>query len=69
MDHTRKTRWPVAPIRGFEAAKAEEYAYWQSRPAYERANAASRLSADQYAMKDPNAHVSRLRRVSAVLKR
>jgi hypothetical protein len=35
----------------FDEIKAEEYRYWQSRPAHERIAAVSELTQEQYAMK------------------
>jgi hypothetical protein len=40
--------------------KADEYRYWQSRPAYERMAAVSEMTLAAYAMKGAAPHVPRL---------
>ena len=42
--------------------KADEYRYWQSRPVYERTDAVSELTQEQYAMKGEAPDVPRLQR-------
>jgi hypothetical protein len=51
MDETSHTRGQVRLFTSFAAAKDEEYAYWQSRPVYERLAAASELSVEGYRLK------------------
>jgi hypothetical protein len=68
MDN-RETRFPIRRFSSFAAMKAEEYAYWQSRPSYERMDAVTELTADAYRQKDPEANVSRLRTTAILLKR
>lgn len=51
------------------AMKAEEYRYWQGRPAHERIAAVSELTLSLYAMKGALPDVPRLQRVIAVLPR
>ena len=47
----------------FDDIKADEYRYWQSRPGYERLEAAAELSLMHYQWKDPTRDVrSRLQR-------
>jgi hypothetical protein len=41
---------------------ADEYRYWQSRPAYERTDAVSELTQEQYAMKGQAPEVPGLQR-------
>lgn len=65
----RQARFPIRRLPSFAAMKAEEYAYWQARPSYERMDAITALAAEGYAGKDLQAHVSRLRRVAVLLKR
>jgi hypothetical protein len=48
--------------------KADEYRYWQSRPAHERMSAVAELTRAAYALKDPAAD-ERLRRTVVVLQR
>jgi hypothetical protein len=49
--------------------KADEYRYWQSRPAYERMDAVSTITLSLHAMKEPTADVPRLQRTISVLPR
>jgi len=51
MDESSHTRGQVRLFTSFAAAKDEEYAYWQSRPVYERLAAASELSVEGYRLK------------------
>jgi hypothetical protein len=53
----------------FEEAKADEYRYWQSRPAHERMDAISEITQDLYAMKGEVLDVPRLQRTLVHLKR
>jgi len=48
--------------------KADEYRYWQSRPAHERMSAVAELTRAAYALKDPAAD-ERLQRTLVVLQR
>jgi hypothetical protein len=41
----------IRKYSSFDEMKADEYRYWQSRPAHERLAAASELTQEQYAMK------------------
>jgi hypothetical protein len=68
MDDTQNTRWTLRRFTSLNAMKAEEYAYWQSRPIHERLDAGAELSAQGYAATDPASHVSRLRTVAHRLK-
>jgi len=53
----------IRKYTSFDEIKADEYRYWQSRPAHERLNAAAELSLMQYQWKDPTRDVhSRLQR-------
>jgi hypothetical protein len=65
----RAQRFPIRRFASLEAMKAEEYQYWQSRPAYERLAATSEISSEMYRMKDTAMDVSRLRRTISHLKR
>ena len=53
----------------FDEAKADEYRYWQSRPAHERMAAISEITQEQYAMKGVVPDVPRLQRTLVHLKR
>jgi len=48
-------RPPIAPIirkyTGFDEMKADEYRYWQSRPAHERLDAVEEMIETAYALK------------------
>jgi hypothetical protein len=69
MDDTQNTRWTLRRFTSLDAMKAEEYAYWQSRPIRERLAAGAELSAQGYAVADQASHVSRLRTIARRLKR
>jgi hypothetical protein len=49
--------------------KADEYRYWQSRPAHERMSAVAELTRAAYALKDPTLDVRRLQRTLVCLQR
>ncbi len=49
-------------IADLDRLKAEEYRYWQSRPAHERTDAVSELTQALYAMKGAAPDVPRLQR-------
>lgn len=53
----------------FDEAKADEYRYWQSRPAHERMAAVSEITRELYAMKGAVPNVPRLQRSLVHLKR
>ncbi len=48
MSTTRldRSRWTVTRYTSLDEMKADEYRYWQSRPAYERLGAVSELAKD-----------------------
>jgi hypothetical protein len=50
----------IRKFASHEEAKAEEYRYWQSRPAHERIAAVSELTTLAYALKGIDADVQRL---------
>jgi hypothetical protein len=52
----------LSAFTSFEAMKAEDYVYWQSRPVYERIDAVSALTLAAYAMKEPFARCSPISR-------
>lgn len=52
----------IRKYTSFDEMKADEYRYWQSRPLYERVNAVSELTQEQYAMKGEVHDVPRLQR-------
>jgi hypothetical protein len=54
--------WTIRRYTSFDEMKADEYRYWQSRPVYERVNAVSELTQEQYAMKGAVSDVPRLQR-------
>lgn len=56
--------------RNHEEMKADEYRYWQSRPAYERMDAVEQITIATYAMKGvEELDVSRLQRPPVRLQR
>jgi hypothetical protein len=65
----RAKRFPIRRFASLDAMKADEYQYWQSRPARERLAATSEISTEAHRMKDPTADVSRLRRTISHFKR
>ena len=52
----------IRKYTSFEEAKADEYRYWQSRPAHERVDAVSEITQEEYAMKGAVRDVPRLQR-------
>jgi hypothetical protein len=52
----------IRKYTSFDEAKADEYRYWQSRPAHERMNAISEITQELYAMKGQLSDVPRLQR-------
>jgi hypothetical protein len=58
----RAARFPIRRFASLDAMKAEEYRYWQGRPAHERLAATAEISAEAYRAKDAMIDVSRLRR-------
>lgn len=69
MDDAQNTRWTLRRFTSFDAMKAEEYAYWQSRPAHERIAAISEITTEAYRMKEPAINVSRLQRTLVRIER
>jgi hypothetical protein len=65
----RADRFPISRHTSLDAMKADEYQYWQNRPAYERLAATSEISTVAYRIKDTSADVSRLQRTLSHLKR
>jgi hypothetical protein len=63
----RAQRFSIRRYTSLDAMKADEYQYWQSRPAYERLAATSELSSEAYRIKDPTANVSDTMRWQGVL--
>jgi hypothetical protein len=53
----------------FDEMKADEYRYWQSRPAHERLDAVSELTLAMYAMKGAAPGAPRLQRTLVRLQR
>ncbi len=49
--------------------KADEYRYWQSRPAHARMDAVAEITPATYAMKEPGRDVRRLERTLVCLQR
>jgi hypothetical protein len=61
-----------ATIRAYDSLKemkADEYRYWQSRPAHERMSAVSEMTRAAYAMKESVPNVRRLQRTLVCLQR
>ena len=67
--HTHCVQRFARTAEGFRRAKAEEYAYWQSRPIWERVAAVAELSEQAYRMKGMEPDAEALRRTVVVLKR
>jgi hypothetical protein len=59
----------IRKYTSFDEAKADEYRYWQSRPAQERMAAVSEITQELYAMKGAVPDVPRLQRALVHLKR
>jgi hypothetical protein len=59
---TRRIDKTIRKHTSFDEAKAEEYRYWQSRPAHERMDAISEITQDLYAMKGTVQDAPRLER-------
>ncbi len=59
----------VRRFKSPDAMKAEEYAYWQSRPAHERISAISEITSAVYQFKEPAANVRRIQRTLVHLQR
>jgi len=56
-------------VSDLDEIKAQEYRYWQSRPAHERMAAVSEITQDLYAMKGEVPDVPRLQRTLVHVKR
>lgn len=65
----KKSRFPIRKFDSLEAMKAEEYRYWQGRPAIERLAAVSEITTEIYRLKDPTCNVSRLQKTLVVVQR
>jgi hypothetical protein len=52
----------IRKYASFDEMKADEYRYWQSRPAHERVAAVSELTQEHYALKGEAADVPRIQR-------
>jgi hypothetical protein len=67
----RKTRMDktIRKYASFDEMKADEYRYWQSRPIWERTDAVSELTQEQYAMKGDAPDVPRLQRTLVRIER
>jgi hypothetical protein len=65
----RAQRFPIRRFASLDAMKADEYSYWQSRPAHERLAATSEISTEASRIKDAATNVSRLQRTLSHLKR
>ena len=59
----------IRVFKSHQEMKAEEYRYWQSRPAHERMNAVTELTISAYRMKEPARDVQRLQRTVVLLQR
>ncbi|MGH7971497.1 MAG: hypothetical protein ACREIC_22495, partial [Limisphaerales bacterium] len=51
MPDTKREGWTVRKYTDFDEIKADEYRYWQSRPAWERFETTAELSIMGYLMK------------------
>ena len=63
----RRRTWSMQRYTDLDQMKADEYAYWQSRPGHERLTAVSELATEHYAMKGQ--HVRRLQSAFVRLQR
>ena len=59
----------IRKCTSFDEMKADEYRYWQSRPAHERMDAAAELPLTAYALKGMAPDVPRLQRTLVHLQR
>ncbi len=59
----------IRKYTSFEEAKADEYRYWQSRPAHERLEATAEITLTAYALKGLAPDVPRLQRTLVHLQR
>jgi len=69
VDMGRAIRFPIRRYASPQAMKADEYAYWQGRPAHERLQAAGELSVEAYCLESPSLDALRLQRTLVHLKR
>ncbi len=65
----RTVRFAIRRYDSLKAMKAAEYAYWQQRPAHERMEAVTQITAEAYGLKDPQSNAPRLQRALVHLKR
>jgi hypothetical protein len=65
----KKSRFPIRRYASLEAMKADEYDYWRRRPAHERMDAVTELTAEAYGLKGLSSDGSQLRRTLVRLKR
>lgn len=68
MENSRD-RWALRRMTTFDEMKAEEYRYWQSRPAEERLRAITELVEEWYGATAGTVDESPLRRVAVRIKR
>ena len=59
----------IRKYTSFDAGKADEYRYWQSRPAQERMEATAEITLTAYALKGMAPDVPRLQRTLVRLQR
>lgn len=65
----RAMRFPIRRYTSLEAMKADEYAYWQGRPAHERMQATTDISVEAHRLRNPAYDAPRLQRTLVHLKR
>jgi hypothetical protein len=65
----RTARFPIRRYSSLDAMKADEYSYWQQRPAHERMEAVTEISAEAYRLKGSPPDAQRLQRTLVHLKR
>ena len=65
----RKSRFPIRRYTSLEAMKADEYEYWQARPAHERMTATTEITMEAYGLRNSPPHEPRLQRSLVHLKR
>lgn len=69
MAQTERVDKTIRKYASFREAKADEYRYWQSRPAFERMAAVAELTQSVYALKGLAPDVPRLQGTLVRLKR
>ncbi len=64
-----KSHWQIRRYASLDDMKGDEYEYWQQRPAHERMQAVTEISADTYRLTGSSPNAQRLQRTLVHLKR